>query len=1032
MVKLAIPAQQQDVRFSARCRRLGFRLAPICFGVMLAGMPSWAGEAGDKNAGEPLKGALGDYVDKSWKGYANNLYGGALELANTADRAETIKQIKFYRNWLGRASGAIKIANAAASGDVTDTAVQALAAITQEYFRQNAGKDLLKAAGVSSMLPALAITATMTTYESYKALAKEKRGVELESLYGGLEGDHVLNPGFRAGRSLGEGDPIPVTRDAVEHVFRRLMADQGFRERFRTYVTQELQQPFPEPGYWGQLETWFGSGSQETAAQSALLEQRQQVDQWIAGLLSTLNRRLKAQEAAVKAQKDAEKLIEQAIQALDKMLEQFNTATARFDSKMEAAREAQKPKPKEKPPEVRPSGPTEPQRIASATAQARSFWSRSQEDFRNTLKDYRAEVDKIHEQINTVTPVTPPKVRVIAWSEDKLRGGGREDMWGGWDALPVTPDDPLMTRYSNTTTKVLRARIGEYDRAIGELDQRIRTLESIGREAERVLGIYQPVLTDIKANSNALYQAYAPYIELDPPWHDPQTEGYIASNQMKYVSAEYLATRNQSLAEWHKAEARIDRKARLVDSLEDVFGELNAIVVATPSVVETYRQLRDSAEASKQAYVTGLDNRERAMKAGVARYRTLEANFINSFSQIIGATRGLYRVQSGEFWSPRRNNQIDAPRLDEKAIAAKLAGIADPAAREAKTAELLEQFRQAAAEEDHLLHLLLVGQNFAVEDAAALEQHLDSWTQGLNHVVNYGGEPRQDFKEVAGVELKDIYYDIIQDLSNGDFTFWRIGGAGGERWMRSAKAARSNLREVITALETGTTGLSPQAKALKNMAKQVKDSQARWIAAGDEAWAVERARLFKELESYQAAASYHPDINQAIWDVHAAMSPIISHYIQLAAARAEVEKKAAAQIQASKAAAEQSQAVIVVKGMYDRFRDAYQRRDARAVTRFMHTSWRAADGTTLDDVEETLANSFRVFDQVTVTISGLQVKPGNGGLFTASYHIQVVGEMTRKGIRHEEGGDVIDTVEVKDGMPLILNTQGARWVLGGE
>lgn len=70
--------------------------------------------------------------------------------------------------------------------------------------------------------------------------------------------------------------------------------------------------------------------------------------------------------------------------------------------------------------------------------------------------------------------------------------------------------------------------------------------------------------------------------------------------------------------------------------------------------------------------------------------------------------------------------------------------------------------------------------------------------------------------------------------------------------------------------------------------------------------------------------------------------------------------------------------------MYDEFARAYESRDVGSVTQFLADDWEADDGTYIDEIEESLQNSFDVFDRVDILIQGLSVSALPDGRYQAS------------------------------------------------
>jgi len=90
----------------------------------------------------------------------------------------------------------------------------------------------------------------------------------------------------------------------------------------------------------------------------------------------------------------------------------------------------------------------------------------------------------------------------------------------------------------------------------------------------------------------------------------------------------------------------------------------------------------------------------------------------------------------------------------------------------------------------------------------------------------------------------------------------------------------------------------------------------------------------------------------------------------------------------------------------------------------MGAHWQAADGSDIGDLEETLSNSFRVFDSVTFSISGMSIRQVGPGSYEVSYDVQLVGRMSRRNIKHEEKSRVTDIVDVLPDGPVISRTSG--------
>lgn len=193
----------------------------------------------------------------------------------------------------------------AASGDMYGAGEESILAILAEVAGWDAsGKAYLKYLGISTGVFQLALTAYSITKESFAQVESTRIARDIESLYGAIESDPVLKP--RKSRQLGDkSDPIPVNKESVEYVFRKVVQDTSWRNRLKAYVSEELGKEFPEPSTWDWLNIVAVDGGRgsDRAAQAEVLKNRQEIETWIAGLLSRLNQYARAAESEVIMQK---------------------------------------------------------------------------------------------------------------------------------------------------------------------------------------------------------------------------------------------------------------------------------------------------------------------------------------------------------------------------------------------------------------------------------------------------------------------------------------------------------------------------------------------------------------------------------------------------------------------------------------------------------------------------------------------------------------------------------------------------------
>lgn len=187
-----------------------------------------------------------------------------------------------------------------ATGDISGAGEEAMLAVLSEVAGWPSGQGLLKYVGLSTGVFQVALTAYSITKESYAQVRATKIALNIETLYGWIESDPVLKP--KKGRQIGDkSDPIPVNKESVEYLFRKVAQDERWRNLFKSYVSEELGETFPEPDTWDWLSIAVVDGwkSAHTAEQAAIFKDKRQVETWIAGLLRQLNNYARAVESEV-------------------------------------------------------------------------------------------------------------------------------------------------------------------------------------------------------------------------------------------------------------------------------------------------------------------------------------------------------------------------------------------------------------------------------------------------------------------------------------------------------------------------------------------------------------------------------------------------------------------------------------------------------------------------------------------------------------------------------------------------------------
>jgi hypothetical protein len=239
-----------------------------------------------------------------------SMYGSAASLYSTGygiafDALKEGQRLEPYIDKINKIAGfAATVGSAtrkAASGDMYGAGEESVLAIMAEVAGwESSGQAYLKYLGLSTATFQLALTAYSITKESYAQVESTRIARDIESLYGAIESDPVLKP--RTGRQLGDkSDPIPVTKQSVEYVFRKVVQDTSWRNRLKAYVSEELGREFPEPSFWDNMSAIAVDGGRgyDTAGQAEGFKNRQEIETWIAGLLKRLNDYARAAESEV-------------------------------------------------------------------------------------------------------------------------------------------------------------------------------------------------------------------------------------------------------------------------------------------------------------------------------------------------------------------------------------------------------------------------------------------------------------------------------------------------------------------------------------------------------------------------------------------------------------------------------------------------------------------------------------------------------------------------------------------------------------
>ena len=116
-----------------------------------------------------------------------------------------------------------------------------------------------------------------------------------------------------------------------------------------------------------------------------------------------------------------------------------------------------------------------------------------------------------------------------------------------------------------------------------------------------------------------------------------------------------------------------------------------------------------------------------------------------------------------------------------------------------------------------------------------------------------------------------------------------------------------------------------------------------------------------------------------------------------------------------------------IQAFYDRFRTAYEGRNAPQVMALISPDWSSGDDdTAVADLEENLRTNFRLYDEIRFSFSGLRVTAA-GGALQACYDTVITSRIFKRNLKHEEKAAVCDELREEGGRLKIVRTLSGRY-----
>jgi hypothetical protein len=119
-----------------------------------------------------------------------------------------------------------------------------------------------------------------------------------------------------------------------------------------------------------------------------------------------------------------------------------------------------------------------------------------------------------------------------------------------------------------------------------------------------------------------------------------------------------------------------------------------------------------------------------------------------------------------------------------------------------------------------------------------------------------------------------------------------------------------------------------------------------------------------------------------------------------------------------------------IREFYDRFKAAYESRNAAQVMSLIAGSWTAGDGTTASDLEENLRNNFRLYDEIKFDLSNLEISKSAGGS-RACYNVAITSRIFKRNLKHEEKSGVCEELGADEAGKIRItgNFSGNYWYM---
>jgi len=576
----------------------------------------------------------------------------------------------------------------------------------------------------------------------------------------------------------------------------------------------------------------------------------------------------------------------------------------------------------------------------------------------------------------------------------------------------------------------------DFPRAISEIKEKLEKDKSLKQSANEARAEHAEKIKSIQSRINELvskYKKYLPYARVE-----------------------------------NDIESKLEYYNQLIDNLDKEIPNL---------------ELALSQEENAEKYTKeGLKKRIERERNEARPYTSLEANFVNSLSQIKDAVYTLDKKYEAEELITL-NKKIHKPSINTaklKEVKTKISLLPTQAEQDRETKIIVDRLKELEKEENHQIKRLIIGQNNAMYDYQELSNFLDYYTEGLVHTITAFEKVKQDVQKVANVSLKDPYYDIVKDWQGSDYMLWMLGSGSSLRWELNADSMRLDIDLLIEQLD----GKNQFYNSLNEILKEIQANKNTLLAMNGDSfrkkyneYSASSYKIVQEATSNgednkQVSKNYVnilnllseingviitrervkdalPILTQDIKDAKALLANTNAEswaYEEMNSKLKQDTKEGSEAYYAKEDPAlvplfkEIADLILKLQDMqnkskmdkntyntqkiydfYSSFKMAYESKIESQVVNLISNDWGSADGTTISDLEDNLRRIFNIFNNMTYNISNLTITPVSDNIYRASYDVEIVGVNYEKNLTHKEKSSVIEEVIIDNKGRIKIN-----------